>query len=89
MQNKTVDDVGGLIRSESLIIQDEENFKTVIRELDYDRKFTKQQAKDHRKDSVSSHPNDQIRINDSSLVPGSSRDTLHYKSVTDANAKQV
>ena len=40
--SRTVDDIGGLIRSHTgSIYENEENIKTVIRELDYDRKFTK------------------------------------------------
>ena len=40
VQDRNVEDLES-IRSNSMILLDEENVKTVIRELDYDRKFTK------------------------------------------------
>ena len=43
VSRRSVDDVDMIIGDESTIIHDEENLKTVVRELDYDRRFTRNQ----------------------------------------------
>lgn len=48
---RSVDDVNMLLDGDTTIIENEENLKTVVRELEHDRKFTKQQQHKGRRDS--------------------------------------
>ena len=40
---RSVDDVGILLDGDTTIVENEENLKTVVRELEHDRRFTKKQ----------------------------------------------
>lgn len=53
VSRRHVDDVGAMVAPgcDTSIYLDEENLKTVVRELDYDRRFTRKQTMHSRKDS--------------------------------------
>lgn len=76
VSRRSVDDVA-MLGDESAIIHDEENLKAVVRELDNDRRFIKQQQnKKFQKDSNSDHGS-HIHIN-STLSPTNTEVNVEY-----------